>query len=102
MDDSGRLEHPVHLDPVASPASRSYDFHTVAPSAKKVLEAALALPAEAREELVAALSISLEPTSSTPECQSEIARRLEKIENGEATFYDAENHLRTLRAKVRG
>lgn len=75
---------------------------TVTSAAKKVLEAALALPAEAREELVGALSISLEPTSLTPEWQSEIARRLEKIENGEATFYDAEEHLQTLRAKLRG
>ncbi len=67
-------------------------------AAKKVLEAALALPADAREELVGALSISLEPVALTPEWQSEIARRLEQIENGEAIFYDAED----LRAKYGG
>ena len=71
-------------------------------AAKKVLEAALALPAEAREELVSALSVSLEPTALSPEWESEIARRLEKIEHGEATFYDAEDHLRALRAKHGG
>lgn len=36
------------------------------------------------------------------EWQSEIARRLEKIENGEAIFYDAEDHLHALRAKYGG
>lgn len=68
-------------------------------TAKKVLEAALALPADAREELVGALSISLEPTPLSPEWEAEIARRIEKIEKGEAIFYDAEDHLRELRAK---
>lgn len=68
-------------------------------TAKKVLEAALALPADAREELVGALSISLEPVTLSPEWQSEIARRLEKIERGEARFHDAEEHLQALRAK---
>jgi hypothetical protein len=69
---------------------------------KKVLEAALALPADAREELVDALSISLEPVTLTPEWQSEIARRLERIEKGEAIFHDAEEHLQVLRAKYGG
>ncbi len=67
--------------------------------AKKVLEAALALPADAREELVGALSISLEPVTLSPEWRAEIARRLETIEKGEAIFYDAEDHLQELRAK---
>ena len=71
-------------------------------AAKKVLEAALALPSDAREELVGALSISLEPTALNPEWQAEIARRLERIESGEAMFLDAEDHLRTLRAKYGG
>ncbi|MCX4243922.1 addiction module protein [Paraliomyxa miuraensis] len=68
-------------------------------AAQKVLEAALALPADEREALVGVLSMSLEPATLSPEWQAEIARRLERIENGEATFYDAEDHLRTLRAK---
>jgi hypothetical protein len=65
---------------------------------EKMLEAALTLPADAREELVDALSISLELVTLTPEWQSEILRRLEKIEKGEAIFHDAEEHLQTLRA----
>ena len=69
-------------------------------SAKKVLETALALSAEAREDLISALSVSLEPTTLIPEWQREIARRLDMIECGEATFYDAEDHLRSLRAKL--
>lgn len=71
-------------------------------AAKKVLEAALALPADEREQLVGALSISLEPVTLSPERESEIARRLERVESGEATFYDAEEHLRALRAKYGG
>jgi len=70
----------------------------VTSAAKTVLEAALALPADVREELVGALSISLEPVTLSPEWQAEIARRLEAIEKGEAVFYDAEDHLRELRA----
>jgi putative addiction module component (TIGR02574 family) len=68
-------------------------------AAKKVLEAALALPADEREQLVGDLSVSLEPATLSPEWQLEIARRLEEIENGEAIFYDAEDHLRVLQAK---
>lgn len=71
-------------------------------AAKKVLEAALALPADAREEIIGALSISLDPVTRTPQWQSEIARRLEKIEKGEAIFHDAEEHLQALRAKYGG
>ncbi|MCH9681069.1 MAG: addiction module protein [Deltaproteobacteria bacterium] len=68
-------------------------------AARDVLQAALALPADEREQLVGALSTSLEPSSVSPSWAQEIARRLTKIESGEATFHDAEEHLRALRAK---
>jgi len=59
-------------------------------TAKMVFEAALGLSADAREELASALSISLEPMTSTPEWQEEIVRRLEELEGGEARFDDGE------------
>lgn len=71
----------------------------VVSAVQKLLRAALALPANEREELVRVLSISLTPATLSPEWQSELARRLDKIANGEATFHDAESHLRTLQAK---
>ena len=71
-------------------------------AAREVLQAALALPAEEREQLVGVLSNSLEPRSLSPEWNEEIARRLQKIEDGEATFHDAEDHLQSLRAKYGG
>ncbi|MEM9463504.1 MAG: addiction module protein [Myxococcota bacterium] len=66
---------------------------------REVLQAALALPVEEREQLVRALSDSLEPRSMSREWHEEIARRLQKIDNGEVTFHDAEQHLQSLRAK---
>ena len=71
-------------------------------AAKKILEDALALPQEEREELVEALSNSLEPAELSPEWQSEIAQRIRKIEAGDAVFEDAETHLQRLRAKHGG
>ncbi|MEX1362395.1 MAG: addiction module protein [Nannocystaceae bacterium] len=69
-------------------------------AAQEVLQAALALPSDEREELVGALSHSLEPASSSPEWQEELARRLQKIEAGDAVFHDAEEHLQALRARL--
>jgi hypothetical protein len=54
----------------------------VTSGAKKVLEEALALSEQEREELVNALSSSLEP-----------------VERGEAELLDAEEHLAELRQK---
>jgi len=68
-------------------------------AAKKILEDALALPQTEREELVGALSNSLDPIELSPEWQVETARRIRSIENGEAAFDDAEQHLKALRAK---
>ncbi len=68
-------------------------------TAKKILDEALALPREEREELVGALSSSLEPVELSPEWEAEIARRVRKIESGEAVFRDAQDHLDELRAK---
>ncbi|MCA9708874.1 MAG: addiction module protein [Myxococcales bacterium] len=71
-------------------------------AAREVLQAALALPADEREELVGVLSSSLEPRALSPEWQAELDRRLQRIEEGAATFHDAEEHLRSLRAKYGG
>lgn len=68
-------------------------------AARKILEEALALSEQEREELVSALSSSLEPVELTPEWSSEIRRRIEKIERGEAELLDAEEHLAELRQK---
>ncbi|MEM7157574.1 MAG: addiction module protein [Myxococcota bacterium] len=69
-------------------------------AAQEVLQAALALPADEREEIVEALSNSLETDSLGPQWREEIARRLQKIEAGDAVFHDAEEHLRALRSKL--
>ena len=71
----------------------------VTSAAKKILEEALALSEQEREELVSALSSSLEPVELSPEWSSEIGRRIEKIGRGEAEFLDAEAHLAELRQK---
>ena len=53
--------------------------------ARKILEQALALPENEREELVAALSDSLspEPVTLSPEWNAEIKSRIEEIRSGE-------------------
>ena len=71
-------------------------------TAKKILDEALALPQEEREELVGALSSSLEPVELSPEWAAEIARRVRKIESGEAVSEDTDEHLQRLRAKHSG
>ena len=68
-------------------------------AAKKILEEALALSQQEREELVGALSSSLDPVQLSPEWNAEIGDRIRKIERGEAKFLDAEEHLAELRAK---
>jgi putative addiction module component (TIGR02574 family) len=59
----------------------------MSPSAKRVLEDALALPEDARTDLVEALIESLEPPAESPaEVEAawaeEIARRLKDVETG--------------------
>lgn len=59
----------------------------MSPSAKRILEEALALPEDARTDLVEALIESLEPPTDPPtEVEAawtdEIARRLEDMETG--------------------
>lgn len=68
-------------------------------AAKKILKEALALSQQEREELVSALSNSLDPVELSPEWTSEIGRRIEKIERGEAELLDPEEHLAELRRK---
>ncbi len=71
----------------------------VTSAAKKILDEALALSQQEREELVSALSTSLDPVELSPEWSAEIGRRVRKIERGEADFLDAEEHLAELRTK---
>ena len=52
--------------------------------------------------MVGALSSSLEPVELSPEWETEIARRVRKIESGEAVFQDADEDLQRLRAKYGG
>lgn len=68
-------------------------------AAKKVLEQALALPQEDREDLLHALSTSLEPVELDPAWQAEVDRRLSRIETGSASFRDAQEHLEELQGK---
>jgi len=53
--------------------------------AQKILEQALALPEDQREELVSALSDSLSPEPATlgPEWSAEVKSRIEEIRSGE-------------------
>ncbi len=69
-------------------------------AANKILDGALALPEEAREELLTTLSASLRPVELSPAWHAEIARRLANIESGEAVVLDAETHFAELRAKL--
>jgi len=71
----------------------------VTAAAKKILEDALSLPPEAREELVGALSQSLDAVSLSPAWQAEIERRLRHLASGEAVTHDAGEHLAQLLAK---
>jgi putative addiction module component (TIGR02574 family) len=59
----------------------------MSPSAKRVLEEALALPEDARTDLLEALIESLEPPAEPPDdveaaWAEEIARRLKAVETG--------------------
>ncbi len=68
-------------------------------AARRVFEEALALSDSEREELVEVLSRSLQPVEISEQWRTELARRIEKIESGEAVLHDAESHVRMLRAK---
>lgn len=69
--------------------------------ARKLLDEVLALPQDEREELVSALTESLEPVRVSPEWEAELARRVEAVASGEARVLDAASHLAELRAKYR-
>jgi hypothetical protein len=70
----------------------------VTTAVERLLKAALTLSNEEREELIAALSQTLEPVAVDPAWKTELARRIAKIESGEAVFHDAELHAQQLRA----
>lgn len=71
----------------------------VTSAAEKVLEDALALTDEEREELIAALTRTLPPVEHDSVWKAELARRIAKIESGEAELHDAELHAEQRRAK---
>jgi hypothetical protein len=71
----------------------------VTSAAKKILEEALALSPQEREELVTALSSSLEPVQLSPKWSVEIGDRIRRITRGDAKFLDAAEHLAQLRQK---
>lgn len=70
-------------------------------SAKKILDEALALPAEDRGAITEALDASLHgaDVELSTEWLTEIADRIEKARSGDATVLDARAHLDELRAK---
>lgn len=70
-------------------------------AARKLLDEALALPAEDRAALVDALSASLEPVELTDEVHAEIRRRIEAIEAGQASVVSWDEVRAHLRAKLR-
>ena len=69
-------------------------------AARKVLDDALALPAEERAALVDALTESLEPVNVSPEWHDEIRRRIEAIERGEAKLVPWDEVRARLRSKI--
>lgn len=68
-------------------------------AAKKLLDEALSLPEEARQELMLALGASLRPVELSDAWREEIATRLERIKSGNAVLRDPMEHLEELRAK---
>jgi putative addiction module component (TIGR02574 family) len=73
----------------------------VTANVERLLRDALSLSDTEREELVAALEDTLVPGDLDPAWTAELARRIAKIEAGEATFHDAEQHAKQLRAKFK-
>lgn len=68
-------------------------------AARKLLDEALALPAEERAALVDALSESLEPIDLSPEWHAEIQRRIDAIERGDTKLVPWDDVRARLRAK---
>ena len=87
----------------------------VTSAAKKLLDQALALPPEDREQLVGALGLtlpakereelvdtlsqSLESVQLSPAWQAELHRRIERIQDGTAVLRDVNDVLAELRTK---
>ena len=65
----------------------------------KLFQEALALPDGLRKRLARLLVGSLEEAQLSVEWRKEIARRLERIERGEAVLLDAEQHADAMAAK---
>ncbi len=71
-------------------------------AAKKILDQALALPADERAALVDALSASLEEGELSVAWKTEIARRIDAIERGDAKTVPWEEVRAEIRAKLAG
>ncbi len=71
-------------------------------AARKLLDEALALPADEREALIEALSESLQPVALSPEWQVEVERRISAIERGETELVAWEDVHARLRAELAG
>lgn len=69
-------------------------------AAQQLYEQALALSKGEREQLIEDLARTLEPVELSPAWQAEIARRIERIERGDAVIHpDARDVVRRLREK---
>jgi putative addiction module component (TIGR02574 family) len=73
------------------------------PTPEEILETALQLPKEQRLRLAEQLRESVEdegwPDDLHPAWRDEIARRLDKLDRGEAVLHDGDETLRELLAK---
>lgn len=85
--------------PALAAASQMPYTAAVTADAERVLENALKLSDEERAELVVALVQTLVPLDPDPLWNAEIARRIAKVERGEAVLHDAELHTKQLRSK---
>jgi putative addiction module component (TIGR02574 family) len=72
----------------------------VTEAARQLYEQALALSDDERGQLIEDLARTLQPVELSPAWQAEIARRLERIERGDAEIHaDARDVIRRLRDK---
>jgi putative addiction module component (TIGR02574 family) len=76
------------------------------PAANEILDRALRLSEAERRYLVEKLRETVQdedpPTELSPAWRQEIARRLERMDRGEAVLHDGEQVLRELLSKYKG
>jgi putative addiction module component (TIGR02574 family) len=72
----------------------------VTEAARQLYEQALALSNDEREQLIEDLAQSLQPVELSPAWQAEIARRVERVDRGEAVIHpNARDIVRKLQDK---